>query len=160
MFTFRFRLLISIAMIVSLFVAQFASVPHVHVGTLADQSFEHGGRAHIHVGQNNKSNHGHTHAHGHTHKHSAKCTIKSKTRHASLAIAADHDQDAIFLVQSPIAISVRAAYQVEQNQRIVTQPVLAFLAHQNQLVGDCDCWRLPDKLRRCPIYLLTMSIRC
>ena len=160
MFTLRFRPLISIAMIASLFVAQFASIPHVHAGLL-DNGSEHSSRSHIHVGYNGTSKH--THAHGHSHSDSPGCATKnkSKTQRQFEASAVDHDRDAVYLVQSQVPLSVRLAFQVEHKQPIGVQPIcLSNLEHQNQPDVDYGCWHMPDQYRPCPIYLLTLSIRC
>ncbi len=45
MFYFRYEPLIAVAMIASLFVAQFSHVPHVHAGSSAEDKFEHDSRA-------------------------------------------------------------------------------------------------------------------
>ncbi len=163
MFTFRFRQLISIAMIASLFVARFAYVPHVHEASGAEQDLTHASRPHIHVGNTAGSKHGHRHSHGKSHSHAHKCTTKgkNKTLGLSLAFTVSHDQDAVYLVQSPVSLSIRSKFQVEKDQLIDIQSICpSFLEHHNRPVVASDYWHLPDKYRHCPIYLLTMSIRC
>ncbi len=163
MFTIPFRPLISIAMVVSLFIAQFVYVPHLHVGSSSEEGFEHGSRPHVHVGHSDKSKHDHSHANGHSHNDSAKYTIKTKckTHRPSIECTDDHNQDAVFLTESAVPLLARSTYDVRQNQQIDIQPIgLHCCEFRTRPIGVCECWHFPDKHRHCPIYLLTMSIRC
>lgn len=161
MFTICFKPLITTAMIASLLVAQFAHVPHVHAGSSTDQQMEHSSRPHVHVDCKVKSEHGHSHAHGHTHNHKCTTKNKSRTQNGALAYSVDHDRDAVYLVLSELSLSTRSTFKLEKNQRFDVQPIgfsLEHLAYRSALA--CDSWHLPDRFRHCPIYLLTMSIRC
>ncbi len=161
--TFSLRPLISIAMIASLFIAQFAYVPHLHVGSSSEESFEHDSRPHVHVGHSDENKHEHSHVHGHSHNDSAKCITKGKCKapRPSIECTVDHDQDAVFLTESPVSLLARSASEVKQNQWTDFQPIWLFVCEfQTHPTGVCDCCHVPDKHRHCPIYLLTMSIRC
>lgn len=160
MFTFHFKPLIAIAMISSLFFAQFAHVPHVHAGSWTDSGSRHTSRAHVHVGHSEKSKHAHPHSHSHAHKCTAPCN--SKTHRLSLALTVDHDQDAVYLAQSPVPFSPPRSFQLEHIQPNDYQSIsLSFWDNLNlPTVSCCNCWHPPDKYRLCPIYLLTLSIRC
>ena len=163
MFTFRYKPLISVAMIASLIIVQFSHVPHVHSGSSAEQKFEHGSRAHLHLGKISNGKHGHSHAHGHSHSHSHQdaSTGKAKSKSFPAAFNIDHDNDAIYLSLSPASLSNRIANQVDQIQEIVCHlngyPVGG---HPKQTCDAISLWHPPDKFRHCPIYLLKMSIRC
>ncbi len=151
MFTLRFRSLISVAMVASLLTAQFAHVPHVHAASF-DNDLEHNSRSHIHVGHDHTSKH----AHSHSHKHSQS---DPKKLPKSLAVSVEHDQDAIYLAESPVPISVRSALQVPHVMDVLSI-CLPFAEQRNRPDVEYDRWHLPDKYRHCPIFLLTMSIRC
>ena len=163
MFHFRFKPLIAVAMIASLFVAQLPHVPHVHAGSSAEQKLEHDSRAHVHSGHSAKGKHDHSHNHGHSHGQSnhdsSKC--KSKPKRLSIASDLDHDNNAIYLSLSPASLSTRTAFQINKIQKIVCHlygyPITPI---QNQNFDARDLWHPPDKYRHCPIYLLNMSIRC
>ena len=167
MFHFRFKPLIAVAMIASLFVAQFSHVPHVHAGSSAEDKFEHDSRAHVHLGHRDKGSHGHSftngHSHGHSHQNRAKCKPKQSS---TVAFNVDHDHDAFYLSLSPVSLSIRTALQVDQIQMVDCHlHGYPFSGIPNQAFDTCDLWHPPDKYRHskyrhCPIYLLNMSIRC
>ncbi len=163
MFYFRYEPLIAVAMIASLFVAQFSHVPHVHAGSSAEDKFEHDSRAHVHIGHRDKGSHVHSHANGHSHGHSqqnkAKC--KPKPQSSTVASNVDHDHDAYYLSLSPLSFSIRTALQVDQIQLVDCHLYgYPFSGSPIQAFDTYDLWHPPDKYRHCPIYLLNMSIRC
>ena len=167
MFHFRFKPLIAVAMIASLFVAQFSHVPHLHAGSSAVDKFKHDSRAHVHIGHLDKGSHGHSftngHSHGHSHQNRAKCKPKQSS---TVAFNVDHDHDAFYLSLSPVSLSIRTALQVDQIQMVDCHLYgYPFSGIPNQAFDTCDLWHPPDKYRHCmyrhcPIYLLNMSIRC
>lgn len=160
MFHFRYKPLIAVAMIASLFVAQFSHVPHVHAGSSAEQRLDHESRVHVHSGHAAKGNRDHSHNHGHFHnyakKDASKC--KSKSKRLSIASDVDHDNDAIYFPLSPASRSLRAAHQVDQIQNV--DCYCSITAVLNQTFDARELWHPPDKDRHCPIYLLNRSIRC
>lgn len=163
MFIFCFKPLVSTAMIASLLVAQFVHVPHVHVDSSSDQRTEHSSRPHVHLDGKGKGKHGHSHAHGHSHSHSHKSLTKSKskTRTRPLAYSVDHDQDAVYMVPSEMNLPTRSTFEFDSDQRTDVQFVAASLEHTaNRSAFAFEILHQPDRFRHCPIYLLTMSIRC
>ncbi len=160
MFHFRSKPLIAVAMIASLFVAQFSHVPHVHAGSSAEQRLAHESRAHVHSGHAAKGNRDHSHNHGHSHNHAKKdaSKCKSKSKRLSLVSDVDHDNDAIYFSLSPASRSLRTAHQVDQIQNF--DCYYSITAVRNQTFDARDLWHPPDKDRHCPIYLLNRSIRC
>jgi hypothetical protein len=163
MFYFRFKPLIGLAMMASLFVAQFSHVPHVHAGPSAKDRLEHDSRAHVHVGHSVKGKHGHSHdaKNSHTHPHQNKKKSATKSGNLTVELSIDHDNDAFYLHISPTSHAVCSATRVNLPQKADYHlSDYRDEGYPNQTFDYGSPVRPPDKSRPCPIYLIHLSIRC
>lgn len=161
-----FRRCVSLLVIAGLIAGQSVSLPHAHGEMSAAEKREHDATPHFHCAGTGHSHH-HGHSHGpHSHSHAGHSHVPSPSVAVSKTTATpdglnrcSHDEDAVYILPSPLATSVKHSSADASNLHVDDWAVDVLVEDFNSVQWTAR-WRPPDQFRKsADLYLVLRNLR-